>query len=66
MIDTTTTYGEPELPEAQLFLPKKGKHELPELHREAEGETAQIMRPPDVTFISVDMSKPKTEENINI
>lgn len=64
MIDTTTTTdGEHELPEAQLFLPKKGGRNFPELHDIAE---AQMMQPPNVTFISVDMSKPKTEEEINI
>jgi len=39
MIDTTTTDGEHELPEAQLFLPKKGEHNFPELHN--KGETTQ-------------------------
>lgn len=61
MIDTTTD-REPEYPTAQLFLPKKGKHDLPELRDIAE---AQMMQPPNCTFISVDMSKPKTEEDIN-
>ena len=58
----TTTEREPEYPTAQLFLTKRGEHEFQELHDKAE---AQIMQPPNVTYISVDMSKPKTEEEIN-
>ena len=61
MIDTTTTTdGEHELPEAQLFLTKKGEHNFVELHEKSETQTIQ---PPNVIFTRQDMSKPKTEEN---